>query len=330
MGDQSRERLCAKTSSPYGCFKGIPTKTTLPPCLVIGSGIAGTSFAFFRSFLNQESLIVDGPWSTLASMVPYAYAHPAVHKAMSSFTLFGLRSHIMSGNFYRQLCKQQGLVFNAAPSMNIADHRRALLFAELSRNPIYENIIHFNGSSITFPQGYSVNGPEILNALSNQSSLRKIQLHDVNQFVKTWKSKHPEHLIVAANSFAFNQQHNKNCTMIRGQLSALNQKGTISWLKGTHERHDFNPLPRKSLIHQHVDKTSHLSDFVGFRSIQRNYLPCFGYLEKNLMVSVYHGSRGFSSGLWCGLILALKSLGLFSYKNDSSCEVLPLNRQASH
>jgi hypothetical protein len=208
--------------------------------------------------------------------------------------------------------------------MNLEDHRRALLFAELSCDPLYENIIHFDGSRLTFPQGYSINGPEILNALSIQSSSRKIQLHDVNTFIQTWKRKNPDHLILAANSFGFNQQYDKNCTMIRGQLSALKQKGHISWLKGSHQRHDFNPLPRKSLTHEDANKTSHLSDFVGFRSIQRNYLPCFGYLQEDLMVSLYHGSRGFSSGLWCGLILALKSLKLFSYKTDSSCELSAL------
>jgi hypothetical protein len=92
----------------------------------------------------------------------------------------------------------------------------------------------------------------------------------------------------------------------------------LIWQKGTHERYDFDLRPKKYLHHSSKNTTSFHTDFVGFRASQRSYLPLFGCLTENMLVSVYHGSRGFSSGLWSGLILALKSLNLFSYENDGS------------
>jgi tRNA U34 5-methylaminomethyl-2-thiouridine-forming methyltransferase MnmC len=288
------------------------------PCLVSGSGIAGISFQFFRSFLGYDVLAVDGPWQR-ASTIPYAYAHPALQARLTPFSLFGLRTHLMSGHFYRQFCPQQGIPLGVAPTMQKSEHRRAEIFSSLAHQAFYKNIIHLEGTILSFPQGYSLCGAVVLKALSDQSQQGVIKVHDVSGFIKQWKAQQGDnHLFMAANSFAFQHKLAPPCHLLRGQLRAYTDRGAVHWLKGTHERYAFKAHPQPYTDNTHLDMTDYRSDFVGFRSIQRSYLPYFGLLESNTMVSLYHGSRGFSSGLWCGLILALKSLNIFSYKYDGS------------
>jgi tRNA 5-methylaminomethyl-2-thiouridine biosynthesis bifunctional protein len=159
------------------------------PCLVLGTGIAGVSFQFFRSFLGHDVQAFDTLWPK-ASMVPQAYAHPAVQSTLSPFTLFGLRSHTMSSHFYRQLCAHHGLKLGEAPTMQRQESRRAEMLANLSIQPLYQSLIKIDGDRVSFPQGYTICGPLVLNALASYSQ-KGHQLYSTTELpkqVKLWQN----------------------------------------------------------------------------------------------------------------------------------------------
>lgn len=285
--------------------------------LIAGSGISSVSFQYFRAFLNRHDLMID-TFVNKASNIPYVYSHPAFHSIFDAHTLLNLRAHLMSGHFYRQISKLTGIKCTTPPPIPFANDRKSRILSKWAQEESFKNIIKQENGFFYFPLGFCFNGFEMIDFMKQQSNKGMILLSSFLDFKNTIKNH--QGLLMLGTSFLTNELLETPITiptLLRGQMGARCSEKKIEWLFPTTERYDFQSQPRQYEYHQEPDTTFYYSDLVGFRSTQPSHSPFIGFINSKTYISCYHGSRGFSTALFAGLILSLKSLGLFSYDTQS-------------
>lgn len=286
-----------------GAKKSILHKT---PMTIFGSGIAGSSLAFFYDWLGYPSQIITCP-GPAASGVPFIYAQFNPRQNWDDIQIFNVQTHQFSGSFFRELKNESSLHYGPAPVIAHDDLSPAMRqrFEQAVSDTRFSEILQKTPNGFAFPVGFTIDGNLALKALHTLTGTRpKImsfeQAHEMITSEALLGNK-----VGIAGSFTASSVINQlpECSILRGQ-TALRSSG---WSTPTHERYRFNPA---------ADPVAGATDvFVGFRSRHRSYLPLFGSLAAGQGVySVYHGSKGFSSAPWCGLLLALEACDLFSYK----------------
>lgn len=278
------------------------------PMTIFGSGISGSSLAFFYDWLGYPAQIITCP-GPAASAVPFIYAQFNPRQNWDPIQIFNVQTHQFSGSFFRELSNESYLNYGDAPVIAYTDLSPSMRqrFENAITDPRFSEILQKTREGFAFPVGFSLDGSLALKSLHTLSGTRPEsmsfeQAHEIIAAEARLGNK-----VGIACSFTAPSLINQlpECSILRGQTS---RDPFSAWSTPTHERYRFNPAP---------DKVFGATDiFVGFRSRHRSYLPLFGSLEAGQGVySVYHGSKGFSSGPWCGLILALETCDLFSYKD---------------
>ncbi len=285
--------------------------------LIAGSGISAVSFQYFRAFLNRHDLMVD-TLSHKASNIPYVYSHPSFHSLCDDHTLLNLRAHLMSGHFYRQISKLTGIKSTTPPAVPLASDRKSRILSKWAEEDSFKKVIKKENEHFFFPLGFCFNGFEMLEFMKQESNQGMRFFPSYPELKKTIQDH--EGPLMLGMSFLTNDFLKKPIelpTLLRGQMGAQLKGNQLEWLFPTAERYDFASNPKEYAHHKDQSSTSYLSDLVGFRSTQSSHSPFFGTIDSTTYVSCYHGSRGFSTGLFAGLLLSLKSLNLFAYKMDA-------------
>ncbi len=255
---------------------------------LIGHGIAGTSVAYFLNFFGYKSENFYVPNAPCASEAPWIYTQPRFHQTYDEYTAFNLKSYIFSGIFYRQLAptwiEEQFTAQRDKQSRE--DERLERIFLCGCRD-----FFSLEEKTVTYHQGIRANGFDLLKHLQkmSQTKLRVMQEKDIisaDFYAHAWASSYYH------QSFA-------QRSLSKGTLFLQNNR---TWSMPSHQHCDYT-------------WTRPTSDFFcGFRSQNPQYLPKFGFLENGQGFSLHHGSRGFSSGPYCALLLVLEKLGLFRVK----------------
>lgn len=275
---------------------------------LFGGGIAGQSIAFFHQWLGGSHRIVSCP-GPAASPAPWIYAQFKPRRQWDAEQIFSVQSHQFSAHFFKDLSTQAAIGYGPAPIM-----MRSAVQADIQErfdrallDPRFSEILQRVEHGWSFPLSFGIDGAKTLAEMACLSGQRP----EIMSFQQAHKLLHEESLrrsIAIATSFTAP-------SLISGMPEAAILRGEITrtdsnWGKPSHERYAFQPTPK--------NESGVRDSFVGFRSSHQNHLPLFGTLSRGQGVfSLYHGSKGFSSGPWCGLVLALKDLGVFSYKHNN-------------
>jgi len=262
---------------------------------IAGGGIAGKSIAYFRSLLGGHSTIFDinGPQ---ASHSPHIYTTPRPHRMFDFRTIFNLQTHFFVGTLYRDLAQHYGLPlqsFHCEPfDLSNRTHR---LFKALSQQELWQHMVIYHDADtyLTYPYAVESDGGRIVALLESLSPLSHTCTISLAESINLAQSP-IEALACSWGAQLWGCDYIPS-SIVRGEM---HPKST-GWSVPTHERHAFNPL------------TPNPEGFVGFRSHRSDHLPQIQLHP--LYTSLHHGSRGFSSGPWCGLLIALASLEIFQY-----------------
>ena len=306
------------------CMKGfLPSSSPRVPqkklsVLVTGNGISAHAC---RYFLSQLKANVTGESTSpmQASDVPYIEGYPAFHSHLCDYTLVNLRAWSFATDFYSSLSKSVGLkvVKGLYRSVKGVNQRAKLL--KCLKQPFYQRYFSLESDGRFFyPSAFSAYSADILTYLRESTNLTKTASVTVKSYLEL-KNNHD--LVLLADSLRATQLETNlpYPYLLRGQLDSSMDKGKIHWHSPTADRQCFNP-------HPHVPQTSlerPLTQYVGFRAHLNNHLPLIGKYGRDhrdrIHVNLYHGSRGFSTGLYGGLISALEALGIFTYKQSLPC-----------
>ncbi|MBM4222870.1 MAG: tRNA (5-methylaminomethyl-2-thiouridine)(34)-methyltransferase MnmD [Gammaproteobacteria bacterium] len=261
---------------------------------VLGAGIAGMSVGFWRNFFktNTNCRFVPG---LNASCVPHVYLHPPLHQKLDFFTQLSIRSHVLAGSTYRQLAKLANFNYTAG-SVHHKTHtyRTERVWHLLSQDIDWQDFVQETADGYYFPQSGRFHGGLCLQALSdlsNQITLEKSSPHDAL----------PSLPYTIACSWA--APIAKDFTMLRGEIT-LQDNGCYT--PSTYDRYCFKPIARD------ISK----ENFVGFRTHTSSYNPVIKQDRAGIFYSVFHGTRGFSTGMLGGLEIALESCGIFNYHSN--------------
>jgi tRNA U34 5-methylaminomethyl-2-thiouridine-forming methyltransferase MnmC len=272
------------------------------PVTVFGAGIAGRSFGFFYDWLGGQAQVIDCG-HLITSNVPYAYSFFNPRQQWDAEQIFNAQTHQFSGHFYREL----GLS-TLRESHTISEEklppRLKKRFDSALQDRRFSEILQKNGTEYHFPIGFSLNGADTLTSLSVFSGTHPITMtfdESLKLYHQTIAADLPL-LIATSHAASSFIKTLPEPLMLRGEL----YHSKTGWSDSTHERYCYQLQPR------HYHGTEH---FVGFRATHSSHRPLFGKrVDSQIFYSIYHGSRGFTSAPWCGLILALEALNIFIYK----------------
>lgn len=276
------------------------------PITIFGSGIAGVSLAFFHDWLKIPARIVSCP-DPAASAVPYIYSLFKPRNNWDFHQIFNIQTHQFSGAFFKQLSFEADISYGPAPILSPQDLSPPMRerFYKAIGDRCFSELLQLNEEGFIFPRGFTLNGKKAITALTHACGLQIAETTFEKAHDLLCSEIQHGHKIGIASTFTTQRLLKKfpECSMIRGQ-TWLTDSG---WLPPTHERYRFGVIP--DMIDQAHEA------FLGFRSSHSSYLPLFGPLcDGHGVYSTYHGSKGFSSAPWCGLVLALQNAGLFSYE----------------
>jgi tRNA U34 5-methylaminomethyl-2-thiouridine-forming methyltransferase MnmC len=296
-----------KKHMTQGIYKGssvyqLPKKTSFN---IAGQGIAGVSIGFFRSILGLKSTLYSYN-SLCSSHAPSIYTTPKVHRFFDEMSQLNIQSHFFVGSLYRTLAQYHKLSIMTGYNEPLLETNRAhRLFSELAQNPVWQRMVICENNTLTYPYSIQSDGKNILDLLSRLSSLltsivlsqddaNTLPLQSIDALACSWGAQ------IWGEEFV-------PSSILRGEMYPLHD----GWSSPSHERHAFHSSP------------SIKEGFVGFRTQIRSHVPLFGTYQ-NQYLSLHHGSRGFSSGPWCGLLIALSSGGIFEYDFAHHEQKLPL------
>lgn len=275
--------------------------------MVFGSGIAGRSLAFFSHWLGSQPQIISCPGPS-ASEIPYIYSHFKPRRLWDWEQIFHVQTHQFSGHFFKDLGKLTDISYAPAPLLADSALKSDVQkrFEKASQDPRFSEILQRGHGGWLFPHGFSIDGYAALSGLTDLCGMKPQEMTFTDARHLLAECVQHQQPIALACSFTMPSllKGFPEPAILRGEMRPEGEH----WSKPTHERHHFNPSGNE------------LRSVVGFRAHSQGHLPLYGLLaEGQGCFSAYHGSKGFSSAPWCGLLLALQMAQIFSY-DCSGCQ----------
>lgn len=279
---------------------------------VTGNGIAAMSTKYFLSQFNAHVISerFDPP---KASDIPYISCYPAFHSHLCDYSLFNLASFSTVSAFYKQLssfCGQNlqfGLDKVVQSPAQVKKYFKALEIELISQFYTPSKTTAQSGTQFYFHdalQGPSLPIIKFFKENTNISEIVDIHPEEIHRV------RHRFDALVLADSIRA-KQWDKDLPypyLLRGQIERSINAAGESWSTPTFDRYSFDPRPKKC--------SDHSKDcFVGFRAQLGDHLPLLGQAGDKVFTNIYHGSRGYSTGVYGALLVALELLGIFKFSN---------------
>lgn len=279
---------------------------------VLGNGISALCSRYFFSLCSAQ---VAGQRTShfQASSVPLVTGLPAFHSHLSEYTLVNLRSWSLATSLYEYLATGHGWKMTLGLEHKPQSQRQIKKMEKCLLSPFYHQFFYSHRpQQFFFPRAFEMHSKDIQSYFHSQTNLCDLFHADKHNYQRL---KEDFDQIILANSLQARvfEPSIEAPGILRGQLPASKQKGERVWGKPSFDRYNFQPLPQSTQGQTRPD----LVDFVGFRAQTSNHLPLVQQLSPNVYVNIYHGSRGYTTGLWGGLTLALRALDLFDYIDES-------------